>query len=209
MAINLKRYATLLVLCVTMIYATCSKKNNCTQSSNSFALKMKIYPDADSIVVGDTLWLELNEPAILKDLVTNQLVDYSNASNLGNVIGFLEFLPGTDYTGVVSKFKVIVYKGQQLGTTITPSTYREYLFEESNGFYKLKLAIIPLDTGRFVLTIGNAANVYRRNDNCTKASFQINFDSTNQHFFYLQQWRPDLILDEPGKKKVYYFKVVS
>lgn len=209
MAIRIKRYAIVLIIFTTMVNATCLKKIDCTQSYNSFVLKMRAYPDTDSIAVGDTLWLELNEPTKLKDITTNQEVDYSGAANLGNVIGFLKFVPGiNDSYGAVSNFKVITFEGQPGGNTINPLIDKEFLFKESNGFYKLKLAIIPLDTGRYVLNISNAANVYRRNDNCTKASFQINFDSTNQHFFYLQQWRPDLILDNVGKKKVFYFKVV-
>ena len=69
------------------------------------------------------------------------------------------------------------------------------------------MAIIAEDTGRYVVTIGNAANVYRKNDQCTKAGFTINFEATDQHFYLLKLWRPDLILDDQGKTKVYYFKV--
>ncbi len=81
------------------------------------------------------------------------------------------------------------------------------IFNEENGNYVFKLSVIAKDTGKYVLTISNAANVYRENDKCTKAAFTINFASTNQHFYFLQQWRPDLTLNEAGKTKVYYFKV--
>lgn len=67
--------------------------------------------------------------------------------------------------------------------------------------------MIPKDTGRYVITISDAVNVYRKNDKCTKASFSINFSQTNQHFYLLNEWRPDLILDDNGKRHVYYFKV--
>ena len=88
-----------------------------------------------------------------------------------------------------------------------PSSLIEVLFTEADGYYQFKLGIVAQNTGRFVVTISNAANVYRSNDACTKASFAINFKETNQHFYYLQSWRPDLTLDESGKNKVYYFKV--
>lgn len=133
-------------------------------------------------------------------------IDYSNAGNLGNVVTLLRFLPANESSGAINNFRLNVLKGTEVGA-IDLLSQKEFLFAEENGFYKFNLAIIPKDTGRYVLTIGDAANVFRKNDKCTKASFTINFESTNQHFYLLHLWRPDLILDDQGKAKVYYFKV--
>lgn len=189
------------------IFGTCKKGGlGCADTVYSFQISENVTPDKDSIQIGDTIFLNVNVPTKLNDLQSGNLVDYSNAGNLGNVVSLLRFLPANEYRGAISNFNLIILKGTEVNS-IDPLSQKDVLFGEENGFYKFSMAVIPKDTGRYVLTIGNAANVYRKNDKCTKASFTIDFQSTNQHFYFLQLWRPDLILDEKGKKKVYYFKV--
>ena len=189
------------------IFGTCKKGGlGCADTVYSFQIGENVTPDKDSIRIGDTIFLNVNAPTKLNDLQSGNLIDYSGAANFGNVIGLLRFLPGHQSRGAINDFNLLVVKGTKVNS-IDPLTNQEVLFTEENGSYKFSMAVIPKDTGRYVLTISNAANVYRKNNKCTKASFTIDFQSTNQHFYFLQLWRPDLILDERGKKKVYYFKV--
>lgn len=195
------------VIAMTSIFSTCKKGGlGCANTIYSFQIGESISPDKDSIRVGDTIFLNVNTPAKLNDIQSGSLIDYSNANNLGNVVTMLRFIPGNVFQGAINNFNLLTLKGSKVNS-VDPLSQQEVLFGEENGNYKFSLAIIPKDTGRYVLTISNAANVYRKNDNCTKASFTINFESTNQHFYLLNLWRPDLILDDSGKKKVYYFKV--
>jgi len=199
--------ALILFIGFCSIYGTCKKGVlGCANTVYSFRINETIFPDRDSIRVGDTIYLNVNASTKLIDLQRNDTVQYDNTSNLGNVVTILKFLPDNKDGGAIQNFNLIVIKGTKV-ETIHPLSQQEVGFVEENGNYKFKMAIVAKDTGRYVITISNAANVYRKNDYCTKASFTINIDSTNQHFYLLNLWSPSDTLDEEGKKRVYYFKV--
>lgn len=196
----------LLITAMACSFSTCKKGGlGCANSVYSFQLGESITPDKDSIRIGDTIFLNVNTSTKLTDLQTGALVEYNNTSNLGNVVTLLRFLT-VNTQGAVNNFSLVLLKGTEV-SAVDPLSQKDVLFVEENGNYKFNLAIIAKDTGRYAITIGNATNVFRKNDNCTKASFAINFEATNQHFYLLHLWRPDLILDDQSKTKVYYFKV--
>ncbi len=197
----------LLITAMATIFSTCKKGGlGCANTVYNFQIGESVGPDKDSIRIGDTIFLAVNAPNKLIDLHTGALVDYSNASNLGNVVSIFKFLPGNNSPGAINNFQLVLLKGTEV-SAVDPLSQKEVLFAEESGLYKFNLAIVAKDTGRYVLTIGNAANVSRKNDQCTKAGFTINFEATDQHFYFLYFWRPDLVLDDQGKTKVYYFKV--
>lgn len=207
MATKIYTVAILLITAMTSTFSTCKKGGlGCANTVYTFQIGERIAPDKDSINIGDTIFLKVSASTSQPDLQTGSTINYRNASNLGNVITFLKFLPSNQSAGAVNNFNLSIMKGSHVNS-IDPLSQLEVLFYEANGYYSFDLAIVPKDTGRYVITIGDAANVYRTNDKCTKASFVINFENTNQHFYLLNLWRPDLILDDQGKKKVYYFKV--
>jgi len=53
--------------------------------------------------------------------------------------------------------------------------------------------------------VSNASNIYRKNDNCTKANFGINFTATNQHLYFNEIVLPGVTL--PAGGGIYLFKV--
>ena len=207
MATKLLTVAMLLITAMASIFSTCKKGGlGCANTAYNFQIFENVAPDKDSIQINDTIFLKVNTPTQFNDLQSGNKIDYSNASNLGNVVTILRFLPADMVQGATNNFKLILLKGTEVNA-VDPLSQKDVLFAEENGYYKFNLAIVAKDTGRYALTIGNAANVYRRSDKCTKASFAINIENTNQHFYLLHLWRPDLILDDQGKTKVYYFKV--
>ena len=208
MVIN-KLKIVIIIIVIALISSCKSCKNTiCADANNySFNINVQAYPSKDSIQVGDTIWLESNSPTQLKDSLMGNVIDYSGAKNLGTLITLLQFGSGANVIGAIKNFNINAVKGARFGNSTDPSSNEEYLFIEENNSFKLKIAIIAKDTGRFVLSVSNAAGVYKSNDVCTKASFEIDFQNTDQHFYLLQLWRPDLMLDELGKPKVYYFKV--
>lgn len=167
-----------------------------------FELGIRAYPDSESINVNDTIWLEINEPTTLMDLNTRKEINYGNAANLGSAIAFQK-LSGTNEFNVkaADQFNYRLIEGVETNNA-DPSALREYLFQEKNGLYLFKLGVIPKNSGTFRLFFSNAANVYRNNDNCTKAFFILNFKNTNQHIYLF----PGLV-DSLSGGGVYYFKV--
>lgn len=210
MVTKLKIIAGLMLVYSTMIFSKCNKGSICNATNvYNFTLGMRCYPDKDSLSIGDTVWLNLNESIFFKNESNNETIEFRSAANLGTVISCYQFFDRSISKGALNKFKFVLNKGTNVANNIDTSAIKEYLFAENGLYYTLNLGLITKDTGRFVLTISNAANVFRRNDNCNKAFFKINFRETNQHFYLLDLWRPDLVLDDIGKTKVYYFKVIQ
>ena len=206
MATKIYTIAILLLIAMATTFSTCKKGGlGCANTVYNFQIGETITPDKDSIHIGDTLFLKVLTSSTLNDLHSGQLIDYSNTSNLGNVATILKFT-NSQTPGAINDFNLTILEGAKVGS-IDPASEQEFSFAESYGNYYFLLSIVPKDTGRYVITIGDAANVYRKNDKCTKANFSIDFAQTSQHFYLLNEWRPDLTLDDNGKRHVYYFKV--
>lgn len=193
----------LLLLAIPMLSLQCRKSFGCADTVYNFEIGVKAYPDADSINVNDTIWLEINTPDILRDKLSNTLINYSGVENLGSGISFQK-LDNNNFTiKALNKFKLILLKGTKFDNTIDPDLFNEYLFDDRDGYIQFKLGVIALDTGIFRIVFSNAANVYRRNDKCTKAFFTINFTQTNQHYYL----NPGFPGGPPPVGGDYYFKV--
>jgi hypothetical protein len=168
-------------------------------------MPIKAYPDFDSINIGDTVFLEINQSTTLIDIGTNSPVSFTNAANLGTAISIGELISPNMVNQFVNKD---FYFNLIFGMTVSrpdSNNYREYLFAETSQTYRFKLGIIPKKIGIFKLFVSNAANVYRSNDECTKASFAINFENTNQHLYLNEVSFPGII--PPAGGGIYLFKV--
>ena len=159
----------------------CKKRFGCADTVYNFEIGVRAVPDLDSVNVGDTIWFEINSATQLKD-VNGQLIDYSNAENLGTGISFyaLDNQEGQFIIKATSKFDYLLVAGTQLRMT---DDIIEYRFIEENGAYKFKLGISPKMKGIYGIIFSNAANVYRKSDACTKAAFTINFTQTDPHYY--------------------------
>jgi hypothetical protein len=191
-------------LTLISIYATCHKRLDCVNTVYSFQLNIKAYPNADSILLGDTIWVEIDESTILKDALSGNMIDYSRASNLGTEIGFQAYssVTGQFTVNAANKFDFIISKGKRVGS-MDESVDRQFLFNEEIQHYVFKLGIIAKETGIFRFLVSNAANVYRMNDKCTKASFAMYFQNISQHYYLNPNFPGGPVA--PGGD--YYFKV--
>ncbi|MEP7229638.1 MAG: hypothetical protein ABI691_05270 [Ginsengibacter sp.] len=181
MATKIFVVAALFFIAITTTFSTC-KKGGCANTVYNFEIGVKAYPDRDSIHIGDTLWVEINAPTTFTDLVSNNDVNYAGAANLGSAIGFGEFIGRDSVRESANSFEYLLIKGYNVNNPFV-SKIREYLFMEQNNFYLFKLGIIPKEKGIFGIGFSNAANVFRANDGCTKARFNIFFQNTHQHYF--------------------------
>lgn len=191
------------------IWASCNKRFDCSQTDYSFEAFYKTYPDRDSLKVGDTIWLELNTPTLIKDLLNNQVIDYSGAENFGTAISYLELVSGANDPPPLPSANYFdnVLKTGILSSTDKPDQIRAYLFKEESGTYLFKLGVVPKKKGLFIIAPGNAANVYRKSDKCSKAGFRLTFKNTNQHLYLYEQNRPGYVLSDYDREHIYAFKV--
>ncbi len=191
-------------------FSKCGKVGrNCSDNIYSFnSDSAKVYPDKDSIQVGDTLWLEASTPTTVKDSTTGKTVDYANAENMGIAISMLLFNENStsnpNPTYGLSDFDFAIKEGSYY----TSNQYaNNYLYDEANGYYNFKIAVIAHQTGLYALSISDAINVYRKDDKCTKASFSITFQQTDQHLYLYQNLYPNQEISEYERTHLYCFKV--
>src|SRR5699024_6572266 len=167
-----------------------------------FEIGIKAYPDKDSIHVGDTIWFEINEPVRLSDINTKEKINYGGAVNLGSAIGFGNYTRSNSVKTAANSFKYILDKGTKVRNP-NIEQIRDFRFIQQGNRYLFKLGVIPQDTGVFGVGFSNAQNVYRKDDECTKALFIINFKNTNQHYYLNPNINDNT--DLPGGS--YFFKV--
>ena len=209
-----KRYVMPAVFCmaILMIFSTCTCKKdiirNCADNVYTFKMGASVYSDADSIQIGDTIWLEASTPTSVKDSLTGKIVDYSGAENMGIAVSLLLFVdnsignPNPIYA--LSNFDYII----KVGSLYTSDQYaNNYLFDETNGNYIFKIGVVANQTGLYSMSISDAINVYRKNDECTKASFSITYQQTNQHLYLYQNLYPGQQISEYERTHLYCFKV--
>lgn len=186
--------------------ASCVTKTlDCANTRYSFELPIIAYPDKDSILIGDTIWFEVKGSTSLQDISSGEIIDYSDAANLGIAISFSALSPENEFTiNSVYSFDYILNKGTQLTKGDRNGLSNQYRFAEENKSYVLKLGIIPKSIGTYRVIFSDASNVARNNDKCTKAGFSLIFRDTNQHIYLFPAYDPNGPQSGGG---VYYFKV--
>lgn len=195
MAINKSTFAVLLIF-LSFSNAQCIKNGlDCANTKHSFELPIRAYPDKDSIAIGDTIWFEVNSPTQLQDGITGQLTDYSKTVNLGSGITFRALDAEDKFTiSALNRFDFLLLEGIELRSGYSNGLGNEYRFTEKDFSFRFLLGIIAKEKGTYVVLFSRAGNVYRSNDECTKASFDIFFVNTNQHYplnpFYIPGTTP-------------------
>jgi len=203
----IKVVADCISISIITMAATCNKRLDCFNTIYSFDTYTKAYPDKEIINLSDTLWFELEEPAILKDKNTGRTIDYSGAANLGTDINYDELLGNNNLLSCADCFNTLLVSGTFIPDDLNAQRNRDYKFVETNGTYLFKIGVIPKKKGTFMLSVGDAANVFRDKDKCTKASFLITFKETNQHLYLYEQNKPMYELSQYEKTHLYCFQV--
>ena len=182
-----------------------------TLPNYSFNVTSLITPDLDSMHVGDTIYLVSIFSTKLIDQSSGQMIDYSNSTVIGSTLAVSSLPIGdTIAKDAVFDFDYVSVNGRIYNdrSIPRPDGIQQLNYAELNGNYVLKVGLIPKKQGDYVLGIGNGlSNGINKNKNCEKASFNISVTNTNQHFYLLTKWNPDIIINEFGKNHGYVFKV--
>lgn len=198
--------SVLLLLYLTMVYGSCSKSKGCLGTNNgySFSMNSRVFPDLDSININDTLWLEIRGPVLMRDNVSGQMINYSQAENLGTVVRLIELQGSSNFKGAFNDFNLIIAHGSVGLLTSDLGSMKEFLFDENNYEYIFQLGVVPIRTGIFRIGFENAANVYRRNEGCAKSGFSFSIKNTNCHAYYNNQ---NFGITNTDSTRLYCFKV--
>ncbi|MEO6358136.1 MAG: hypothetical protein ABIU77_04410 [Ferruginibacter sp.] len=200
------------ILIVGIILSNYGCPKPCVEANYSFAVTANFTPDMDSVKIGDTIFLTSSFPTTLQETQISKLIDYSDASDIGNTISVSQLLP-TDslakdavfdfnYVSIIGK----IYNDRNIPR---PDGVNQLTYSQVGNNYELKIGIIPKKSGVYGLGLGNAlSNGRKKGSSCEKASFNTTVVNTNQHFYLFNLWRPDVVIDQNGRRGVYFFKVL-
>lgn len=206
MAINIKALAAFLLLPMLLSLTSCLR--DCTDTSYSFNINAQVYPDKDSIHIGDTVWIAVSTPTTSLDGISDRTVDYSGAENMGIAVQLASLHHASDTDAGTSyateDFDYVI----ENGSLYTSDQYaKNYLYNEINDTYMFKLGVVPKQKGVYRLDASDAVNVYRKKHKCDKATFQLSIINTDQHFHWYNIVNPDAQPNDFAKKHYYCFKV--
>lgn len=171
---------------------SCNCTKDCTATNYKFELPVKIVPDTDTLQLGDSLILIIDESNSFRDLQSGALVPFRGAANLGSAISFVRRELNTDlFEHVADDFDFTLLKGRSV-TSTNSSIFREYLFEEENNRYRFHLVIKPQKPGQYQLVFSRSNNTYRESAPCDKANFTINLKETSHNRHLLGYTGEDL-----------------
>ncbi len=169
------------LLCVLTILSGC--KNPCLKSNYVFKGTAQFYPEKDSIAVGDTIWFTSSVPVKNTDTISNQLVDYSNASNMITDIHFDPIEIYNPSYGAVDSFAFIVLTGALNKSKLDSTASESITYSEGNAYYQNSFAIIALKKGIYAVTIIDIENSYKK---CANAYISLSLLNINTHQNYLK-----------------------
>ena len=196
-------------LLILVINAGCPKP--CIEANYSFNVNAQIGPDADSVRVGDTIFLTSNFSTKLRDVVSGDSINYSNSEGIGSDLSILKLITGV-YPGqdAAKNFEFISITGKIYNDPGIPSPNRvqQLTYQEDNNSYQLKIGIIPKQTGLYYLGVDNGLSIGRKSSHsCEKAAFSINLNNTNQHLKYFSEWNSNNSLTTYEQQRVCFLKV--
>lgn len=209
---NIKAFVLSIIAWIS-IYSTCNKNPLGCHDTIAFAIEMKVYPDNETVHVGDTIWLESSSKKIFTDIVSGQVMDFSDAANLGVDINFDQITEDTNHikklVPAVQSFQFILLAGKFLPDDLSPERNVDYDYVETDTSYQLKLGLVPKYSGVFMFAPNDAGNVYRKKSRCPKAGFTVTLSNTEQHMdIYASLKKPDLV-SASEQRHVYCFNIIK
>ncbi len=179
---------------MALLCSKCDKDNCKGYYSYSFQTGgLAIYPAADSIRLGDTIWVVYDEPLAPIDLLSGDSIDLSGGSNFIDQISVGKFNTIKPHERALNKFTV----GKIYGIIDRDKTFPDKVltFKPEIVGKRLisKIYLIPLEKGDFQFGSNDVAPVKLNTapkDFCGGASFKIPFANQDIH-----RWIHQLYVD--------------
>jgi hypothetical protein len=145
-----------------------------------------VYPNNDSVNVGDTIWFNSTIPEKLKWVTVNGdsvTEDFSNASDMVTNLNMSELIGQNDFRGAVDSFEFLPLKGEINPIPATPGLGKAAQYAKISSSYVCSFAIVPKKKGIYLIQI---LDIFKATKKCTNASVQIVYSGDDQHLHYLK-----------------------
>lgn len=163
-----------------IIFNGCHKP--CLHHHYNFKGEALVYPEKDSVNIGDTLWFSSSIPAQMTDINMNQIIDYSKAINFKTQINF-DFVSFTNPTGgAIDSFVFVPFKGIISTNPLLPNAAKTVTYIEQNGKYELSFGFVAQKKGIYVMSLIDIENSKK---DCSDAYINLTLSNINKHHYYL------------------------
>lgn len=188
----LKNNLTYLALVVfTFSFAKCGNQN-CAQTTYELSAAMKVTPEKSTFNIGDTIWLEMNQPVQMIDNFSQKTIDFYGAQNFGTVLYFLGFNESESFPAA-ENFEFILPIGSFVGE-IRERRFQEFLFIESSGYYKFRLGMVVKKLGYFYFVFSDSENTFTNKNMCEKARVKLQLTNSNKNLDLLDRVNPEMYI---------------
>ena len=199
------KYFIAILIMILFLGEQCRK--SCKEAQYQFFMQEIFYPEKDSVLIGDTLFLVSSHSTTFKHTLSNKLINFSHA-NPGANLRILR-LPDNSTTVVsaVNDFNIITLNGMTSGNDNIPEENKGFYFEEKYNNYLLNIAFIPKQKGIYAISLGNSMGITQRNGSCEKANIEIDNANSNSHIYYYQNFFPGVPINDYTRTHIYCLKV--
>ena len=146
-----------------------------------------IFPDKDSIHIGDTLWFSSSIPVNLKYTSGNSsdsiYYSLSGAKNMITDFHLTTPLGINSQVGAIDSFSFISIKGSIQLNPLIPHAGKTISYVEEGANYLVTFAIVAQKKGVYFL---NIIDIYQAEKKCDKISVVIMMNNADNHLHYLK-----------------------
>ncbi len=156
----------------------------CNEPDYNFSVTESFFPEQDSINVGDTLFLTSIIPKAETDINTRMIIDFSSLGNLGDNLVISDISKFNTQRDAADSFSYFNVHGK-----IYSSQYgaKQLTFEETDSAHFLKVGLIALKKGLYILTVPDIPGVYRTGHvKCGRGNFEILNSNVDKHLYLFE-----------------------
>ncbi len=192
MAIKKTWLSILITIVITSnFFATC-KKEECIGNTYQLKESWKIFPQKDSINIGDTLIFTSIISNMPLDYNSNKVINFTGNALIGTSFITRQIIGLNNLRDAVDSFDYFVIDGKLDANSNVPKRTKDLYWIENSGFYKAKFGIIARKKGNYSFTLPDALAKLSKNNNCSDGAGIILSNTNSNNNAYLSHPYYDL-----------------
>ena len=180
-------YIFLMIISFTFLFATCKKGGECISNTYSLKETWSIFPQKDSINVGDSLLFISSFSNHPFDYNSNINIDFSGNASVGTSFAVRAVKGYNELKDAVDSFDFFTISGRLEANSIAPKRTKDLYWLEENNQYSVKFGMITKKKGDYSFTTTNALGKLNNQTACESgAGIFLTFSNiyNNAYLFY-------------------------